>query len=161
SFLVVRSSLPEQRGTRNEELLVLLIRRHQLLADRAEDSLIGEGGEVDEVLAVLKSVKDHDEAIDAERHRPPEKAILGREVVFAEVRDRIEELAVADEECAIRVEDRRRGVLVRCGDDQALNLIVVDTECRLKRVRQIWLAEPRFRGVALAVRHAEIIRKKR
>src|SRR5437762_7975741 len=74
-------------------LLPHLVRVDELLADGAEDALIGSGGEIDQVLAVAVAVEGDDEAIDAEGDGAPEVAVLAGEVVIAEVGVGFEELA--------------------------------------------------------------------
>src|SRR5881296_902665 len=93
-----------ERRTSNLKDSTALLGGHELLADRAQDALIGERGQVDQVLAILVAVENDHEAVDPKRHRPPQESILGGEVVFAEVGDGIEELAVADVERPIGVE---------------------------------------------------------
>ena len=60
-----------------------------------------------EVLAVVIAVERDHEAIDAERDHASEVAILGGEIVLAEVRDRIEQLAVVEVETLVLIEDVR------------------------------------------------------
>ncbi len=105
-----------------------LIRRIELFADGAEDALVGRGGEIDQMLTVLVAVEGDDEAIDPESHRPAQVLILGREVVFAEVRDGVEQLAVRGVEAAVGIQDLRGRLRVGSGDDQTVDEIVVDVE---------------------------------
>src|SRR5437016_3136516 len=131
-----------------------LVGRDELLADRAENALIGRAGEIDQLLPLDESVERDQKPIDAKRDRASHVLVLGREVVFAEVWDGIEQLAVANVEEAIGVEQPRRGVAIRGGDDDADDRLVVDVERRLERVRQQAKAERFVGGVALAVRRA-------
>ena len=111
------------------------------------------------MLSIFESVEDDNESIDPKRHRPSKILILGREVVFAEVRDRVEQLAVRGVEAAVGVEDLRGGLLVCRGDDQAVDEIVVDVERRLEGVAEVLLSETRIGGIALAVRNAQLVGK--
>src|SRR5947209_6039244 len=103
-----------------------LVLAHQLLADGAEDALVGGGGEIDQVLAILVAVEGDDEAVDAEGDDAAQVAVLAGEVVLAEVRDGVEQLAVAHVEVAVGAEDLRRGFLVRGGEDEAVDDVAVD-----------------------------------
>src|SRR5438094_9616321 len=68
--------------TQPRDLATLLfgVRGHELLADGAEDALIGERGQIDEVLPIFVAVEYHHKAIDPKGHRSPQVAILGGEV---------------------------------------------------------------------------------
>src|SRR5260370_29961080 len=88
------NSLPCAAAAGSRLLLSLPLSSDKLIADRPQDLLIGERREIDQMLAVFVSVEDDDEAIDPKRHRPSQKLILGREVVFSEVGDGVAEVAV-------------------------------------------------------------------
>src|SRR6185295_13255857 len=114
---------------------------HELLADRAEDALVGGGGEIEQMLALVKTVEGDHEPVDAKRHHAPEVSILSGEIVLAEVRDRIEQLAVVQVETFVLIEDVAGRLFVRGRNDDAVDQIVVDVERCLKRIREKRLAE--------------------
>src|SRR5712692_10158415 len=90
------SMRPRRLGARSAIGRVVVLRRHQLPANGAEDSLIGRAGEIDKMLTIFVSVECDDESIDTEGHGAAEEAIFRREVLFAQVRDGIEQAAVAN-----------------------------------------------------------------
>src|SRR5260370_42052356 len=128
------NSLPCAAAGGSRLLLSLPLSSDKLIADRPQDLLIGERREIDQMLAVFVSVEDDDEAIDPKRHRPSQKLVLGREVVFAEVGDGVEKAAVLDEELPVRVEDLGRSGLVCRRNDEAFDDVASDVERRFTRI---------------------------
>ena len=99
-------------------LIPVEILRHGIVSHR----------EIDQPLPLAVAIEGDHEPVDAKRHRAAEVFVFGGEVVFAEVVDGIEELAVGDVEVSVGSEDARGGIFVRGGDDQAVHRFTADVE---------------------------------
>src|ERR1700737_2724170 len=125
-------SSPRRRAVEVRVLLSLPVGSDELIPNRPENLLIGERGELHQMLSIFESVEDDHESIDPKRHRPPEKLIFGREVVFAEVGAGVEETAVLHEQLTVGIENLRCCCLVGGRDDETFDDVASDVERRLK-----------------------------
>lgn len=131
----------------------LLFGSLELGADCGENPLVGRDRLINESLPVSESPEGNHESVQTECHRSSEEAILCREIVFAEIRDGIEDPSVRDEELAVAVEQgRRRGPAGR-GKDQSVDRLIVDREPGRERIREERLPESALGCKRFAVHH--------